>query len=79
MARKIFQALIFILLLSPGFVWAGPGGKIARVVAETFWGKVILAGLTIIFLPLVLFVVFKEYKAKKTCVKRPFCCFSIMS
>lgn len=51
----ITVALIFI---EPAF--AGPGGKIARAAFETFWGRVALAGLTIVFLPLIVYVVMRE-------------------
>ena len=44
---------------------AGPGGKIARAAFETFWGRIILAGLTIIFLPLILYVMLTEKIAER--------------
>jgi hypothetical protein len=63
--NKIFNILIFFVIFYPAFAFAGPGGKIAKAVAETFWGKVILFGLTIFFLPLIIYVLLKEYRAKK--------------
>jgi hypothetical protein len=52
-------------LFWPAFAFAGPGGRIARAVAETFWGRVILIGLAIIFLPLTIYILLKENRAKK--------------
>jgi hypothetical protein len=43
---KIYNILVFFLLFYPTFAFAGPGGEIARAVAETFWGKVIFVGIT---------------------------------
>ena len=44
---------------------AGPGGKIARAVFESFWGKVLLGALTIIFLPVIIYVLIKEKLAER--------------
>jgi len=44
---------------------AGPGGKIARAAVETFWGRVILGILTIIFLPLITYMLIKEKIAER--------------
>ncbi len=63
--NKIFHSLIFVLLFYPTIAFAGPGGKIAKAIAETFWGKVILIGLVVFFLPLILLVLFKEQRAKR--------------
>jgi hypothetical protein len=63
--NKIFHILVFFLLFYPAFAFAGPGGKIAKAIAETFWGKVILLALTIFFLPLIIYVLLKEHRAKK--------------
>ena len=69
MKHKIFHFFVFFLLFFPTFAFAGPGGKIARAVAETFWGKVILVGLTILFLPLIIYTLLKEHRAKKRVLK----------
>jgi len=63
--NKIYNILVFLLLFYPTFAFAGPGGKIARAVAETFWGKVIFVGITIFFLPLIIYMLLKEHSAKK--------------
>jgi len=62
-AIKYFALLLVIVVLclmviEPAF--AGPGGKIARVMFETFWGRVLLAVLTIVLLPFILYVMIKE-------------------
>lgn len=48
-----------IFLLSEP-VFAGPGGKIASIAIETFWGRVLLVALTIIFLPFITYVLIRE-------------------
>lgn len=65
MRNKIFYIFVYFLLFYPTFAFAGPGGKIARAVAETFWGKVIVVGITIFFLPLIIYMLLKEHRAKK--------------
>ena len=65
MSRRIFYFIVFWGVFFPAMAMAGPGGKIAKAIFETFWGKIILAGLTIIFLPLIIYVVIKEHLAKK--------------
>lgn len=45
--------------------FAGPGGKIARAVFESFWGKVLLLILTIVFAPLIIMMVIKEKLAER--------------
>jgi predicted lipid-binding transport protein (Tim44 family) len=44
---------------------AGPGGKIARVVFETFWGRVVLVILSIVFFPFIVYVVVTEKLAER--------------
>lgn len=47
--------------------WAGPGGKIAKALFTTFWGKVLLVVLTIIFLPFILYARLRQYfKVRRT-------------
>ena len=65
MKNRIFNFLLFFLLFYPAFVFAVPGGKIAKAVAKSFWGKVIIVGITIFFLPLIIYVLLKESRAKK--------------
>ena len=69
MISKIIHTMIFFLLCFPVFVFAGPGGKIAKAVIGTFWGKVIFAGLFIVFLPFIILTLVKEHFAKKRALK----------
>lgn len=69
MSKRIINCLIFFMLFYPTIVFAGPGGKIARVVAETLWGKILLGVLTIFFLPLIIYILTKESFAKKRVLK----------
>jgi len=57
--------LIVILLVSAEPALAGPGGKIARSLFDSFWGKLLLVALTIIFLPLIVIGLFKERRAER--------------
>jgi len=51
---------IVVILLSIEPAMAGPGGKIASAVFESFWGKVALVILTIVFLPLIIYILIQE-------------------
>lgn len=54
-----FLTFVFALILvEPAF--AGPGGKIASAAFETFWGRVLLVGLALLFLPLTIYVMLRE-------------------
>jgi hypothetical protein len=44
---------------------AGPGGKIASALFATFWGKVLLLGLTIVLSPLIIYVAVQEMNASR--------------
>jgi hypothetical protein len=56
--------IVFTLFIAEPAL-AGPGGKIARAAVETFWGRVILGLLTIIFLPLITYMLIKEKIAER--------------
>lgn len=58
-------ASVFIALVMIEPAMAGPGGKIARAAFETFWGRVALGVLTIVFLPLIAYVLFLEKLAER--------------
>ena len=47
-----------LIVIEPAL--AGPGGKIASAIFDTFWGRVIFIALTIIFLPLILYMLIWE-------------------
>lgn len=51
-------AALIVLIADPAV--AAPGGKIVSGLFRTFWGKMFLGALTVIFLPLILWVVWKE-------------------
>lgn len=65
--KIILTFLIIALLFYVDPIYAGPGGTVAKALFKTWWGKLILVALTIIFLPLILYVYIVEYFAiKKT-------------
>lgn len=57
--------LVLTMLVAVEPAMAGPGGKVARAVFETFWGRVILGILVVIFLPLITYVVIREKRAER--------------
>ncbi len=59
----IFTMAVMILLTEPAL--AGPGGKIARSLFDSFWGKLLLVFLTVIFLPLIILNFLKEKRAER--------------
>ena len=65
MKNKLTTCIVFCLLYYPLLVHAGPGGKIASAFADTLWGKIIIGILVILFLPLIIYVMIKEYLAQK--------------
>ena len=58
-------ALASILVAFAEPALAAPGGKIARAVFETFWGRVALVGLVIIFAPLIVLSLLREWRATR--------------
>lgn len=62
--------IVIMVIMFADPVYAGPGGFIAKGLFKSFWGKLLLAALTIILLPLILYIRFREYfavrKAKNT-------------
>lgn len=61
--------LSFFILFQVQMILAGPGGKIARALTDTIWGKIIIGVLIVIFLPLILYVQIKEFLAKRKTLK----------
>ncbi|GAA4962032.1 hypothetical protein [Algibacter aquimarinus] len=61
--------LVFVLFLFIDPVYAGPGGTVAKALFKTWWGKLLMSVLVIIFLPVVFYVRIIEFiavrKAKK--------------
>lgn len=54
----ITLVLVTLVIAEPAL--AGPGGKIANAMFETFWGKIALGALTVFFLPLIIWVLVRE-------------------
>lgn len=75
MKKYIFQILVFIsaillttfIMIEPTF--ASPGGQIASVIFQTFWGKVLLFILIILFFPLIIYTIIREYFAQRRSFK----------
>jgi hypothetical protein len=68
MKNSIIAAITLIVILTLLYAEpaiAGPGGKIASAAFETVWGRVFLGILTIIFLPLIIYVICLEKIAEK--------------
>lgn len=67
--KSIIILSLFVIVMSAlvftEFAIAGPGGFIAKALFETFWGKIVLVLLTIIFLPLIIYILAKEKIAEK--------------
>lgn len=61
LATVTLAAFATLIIAEPAL--AAPGGKIARAVFETFWGRVVLVLLVIVFAPLIVLSVLKERRA----------------
>ena len=60
----LLTVVVFLFMVDP--MYAGPGGAVAKVFFKTWWGKIILGIITIVFLPLIIYIRLIEYrKAKK--------------
>lgn len=53
---------VVVVLFTIDPVYAGPGGAVAKAFFKTWWGKLILIALTIIFLPLIIYIKLIEYR-----------------
>jgi hypothetical protein len=68
MNKHVFIMVVFLiaalfLYVDPAF--AGPGGRIAKAAFETFWGRVVLCILIIIFLPFIIYSYVREKLAER--------------
>ena len=63
LALVLFAAAVVLLASDPAL--AAPGGKIARAAFESFWGRVLLAVLVIVFAPLIVLSLLKERRAAR--------------
>jgi hypothetical protein len=57
--------VILALALMPETAFAAPGGKIVSGLFKTPWGRVLLGVLTVIFAPIIIFVVITEWRGEK--------------
>jgi hypothetical protein len=62
----IFLMVAFIFI-QPAY--AGPGGQIAKLLAKTFWGKMVLSLLTFILLPVGIYLYIKQKLAERRAYK----------
>jgi hypothetical protein len=58
-------ALLLLTWCLSAAAFAGPGGKIASALFDTFWGKVLLGALTIILLPLIIWSMVQHHLAAR--------------
>ncbi|MGL2963443.1 hypothetical protein ACSVH2_06450 [Flavobacterium sp. RSB2_4_14] len=67
MSKKewLFLITIVIILFTIDPVYAGPGGTVAKAFFKTWWGKMILVVLTIVLLPLIIYVRLVEYRKER--------------
>lgn len=56
----VLTLIIICFTIDP--VYAGPGGTVAKAFFRTWWGKLILILLTVIFLPLIIYMRLIEYR-----------------
>lgn len=59
----IVTVVVFLFMIEP--MYAGPGGAIAKGLFKTWWGKLLLIGLTIILLPLIIYIRLVEYRKEQ--------------
>lgn len=60
-------ALMGLFVVEPAF--AGPGGAIAKAVANSFWAKLVIALLVLFFLPLICYTLIREWLASRRSLK----------
>ena len=59
----LLTVVVFLFMVDP--MYAGPGGAVAKVFFKTWWGKIILGVITIVFLPLIIYIRLIEYRKAK--------------
>lgn len=64
MSKKEWLVLltVVVILFTIDPVYAGPGGTVAKAFFKTWWGKIILVALSIIFLPLIVYIRLIKYR-----------------
>ena len=65
MNKLLLKILLFAIFFFTqlAFVFAGPGGKIAKVLFDTPLGKILMVVLVIVFLPVIIYLKTKEHFA----------------
>lgn len=57
----IFAFIVLCFTLDPEWALAGPGGTIAKGLFKTWYGKLLMVVLTIVLLPLIIYINMKEF------------------
>jgi hypothetical protein len=56
----VLVVVVVVVALGPAEALAAPGGKIASAVVKSFWGRVAMAALVLLFLPIIVYVLVRE-------------------
>ena len=70
--KKLLGICLIFLMVAFIFIqpaYAGPGGQIAKVLAKTFWGKMVLGLLSVILLPMGVYLYIKQQLAQRRAFK----------
>jgi hypothetical protein len=70
--KRVLGICLIFLMVAFVFIqpaYAGPGGQIAKVLAKTFWGKMVLGLLTFILLPVGIYLYIKQKLAERRAYK----------
>jgi hypothetical protein len=65
----VIVGVVFFIFFAPETALAGPGGKIIEVATRTLLGKILITIFVIIFLPLILYIYFRERIAERRTLK----------
>jgi len=68
--QMLVVTLVVLLLLYVDPIYAGPGGTVAKAIFKTWWGKLILFLLAIIFMPLIVYSYTIEFFAVRKTKKQ---------
>jgi hypothetical protein len=70
--KKLLGICLIFLMVAFIFIqpaYAGPGGQIAKVLAKTFWGKMVLSLLSVVLLPVGIYLYIKQQLAQRRAFK----------
>ena len=68
----LLVTLIILLLFYVDPVYAGPGGAVAKALFKTWWGKLLLFVITVVFLPFIIYMNTVEFFAIRKTKKQLF-------